>query len=97
MPKLVEMLSDEVGRTVVDKTGFKGTFDFHLEFTPDPAIVGGLGPAPPGDSGRSVPAASSPYPSIFGALQEQLGLRLESAKGPAEVLVITAAERPSEN
>jgi uncharacterized protein (TIGR03435 family) len=91
MPKLVEMLSDEVGRTVIDKTAFKGTFDLHLEFAPE-VPVGVLGPVPPGATN-----ASSAGPSIFTALQDQLGLRLESAKGPVEAIVIDRVERPSEN
>ncbi|HEV8413505.1 MAG TPA: M56 family metallopeptidase [Bryobacteraceae bacterium] len=81
MPKLIEMLSDTVGRTILDKTGFTEMFDVHLEFATDEAISNGL----------------SAGPSIFAALQEQLGLRLESAKRPGEFLVIDHAERPSEN
>jgi uncharacterized protein (TIGR03435 family) len=63
-------------------------FDFHLEFTPDEATPGI--PAS-GDAG------DPPGPSIFTALQEQLGLKLESGKGPMELLVIDHVERPSEN
>jgi bla regulator protein BlaR1 len=96
MPKLIEMLSHEVGRNVRDKTGFTATFDLYLEFASDKAIVGGFGPAPPGGPGRFEPTASSPSPSIFTAVQEQLGLRLESADGPVEVLAIGSVERPSE-
>ena len=63
-------------------------FDFHLEFAPD-ETTGGT--APPD-------VATDPSgPSIFTAMQEQLGLKLESAKGPGEVLVIDRVERPSEN
>ena len=67
-----------------------GAFDFHLEFTPDDVtpLGGPLTPAPPaGLSGLS----------ILTALDEQLGLRLESAKGPVEVLVIDSVQKPSEN
>ena len=81
MPRLLPALSDVLGRVVVDKTGFKGIFDGHLEFTPDELIAD----------------ADSKTPSIFTALQEQLGLRAESAKGPVEVLVVDRAERPSVN
>jgi uncharacterized protein (TIGR03435 family) len=88
MPRLVEMISDELGRTIIDKTGFAGTFNFQLDFAPDEGIANGLGPAP---------LANPSGPSIFAALQEQLGLRLESAKGPVPVLVIDRVERPSEN
>jgi bla regulator protein blaR1 len=85
MPKLIEMLSGEVGATVVDKTGFTEKFDFRLEFASEQAV--GVGPeaVSPGDL------------SIFAALQEQLGLQLKPAKGPVEVLVIDHVERPSEN
>jgi uncharacterized protein (TIGR03435 family) len=96
MPQLIEMLSDEVGRTVLDKTGFTGTFDLHLEFAPAEPLTNGIGPESPGDPTRPAPAAPS-GPSIFSALQEQLGLRLESAKGPVEVLVVEHVERPSAN
>jgi uncharacterized protein (TIGR03435 family) len=89
------MLSNEVGRTILDKAGFTAAFDLRLEFVHDGA--GGLGAAPPADPGIPAPIASSPGPSIFTAKQEQLGLRLESARGPVEVLVIDGVERPSEN
>ena len=100
MTELIRVLSNVLGRTVVDKTGFTGTFDVHLEFTPDESL-GGLpgplpGPAAAGDSIRSAPSADL-HGTIFPALQEQLGLKLESAKGPVEVLVIDRVERPSAN
>jgi hypothetical protein len=81
MPKLVELLSDRVGSPVIDRTGFRAAFDFQLDF----AVEEGIG-ADPG-----------PGPSIFAALQEQLGLRLEPAKGPVEVLLIDHVARPGEN
>jgi uncharacterized protein (TIGR03435 family) len=87
------MLSQRVGRPVIDKTGLKGLFDFHLEFMPDePAVF-------PGDQGPTAPAAAADPggASIFTAAQEQLGLRLEPAKGPGEFLVIDSIEKPSEN
>jgi uncharacterized protein (TIGR03435 family) len=94
MPRLVAALSDVLGRLVIDRTSFTGIFDGHLEFAPDEAtadtIVGGR-------AGQPVPTADSAIPSIFTALQEQLGLKLESAKGPVEVLVIEHVERPSGN
>jgi uncharacterized protein (TIGR03435 family) len=84
-------LSRIVGRPVVDKTGLAGTFDITLHWTPDDTQAF-LAPAqqaaaPPENSG----------PSIFTALQEQLGLRLEGQKGPVEVLVIDSAQLPSAN
>jgi uncharacterized protein (TIGR03435 family) len=95
MTQLVNVLSDVLGRPVIDKTEFTGTFDVKLDFAPKGTAFGadGLGP-PPGGLG---PGFDTSGPSIFTALQEQLGLRLESQKGPGEVLVIDHAEKPSEN
>jgi uncharacterized protein (TIGR03435 family) len=82
MERFIPMLTFWVKRTVVDKTGFKGTFDVDLKWNPDEATAN--------------PTADT-APSIFTALQEQLGLKLESAKGPVEVLVIDSVSKPSEN
>jgi len=85
-----------IDKTGIDKTGIAGTFDFHLEFAPDETTPG---PIPGKDDNRNGPAASDPIggTSIFTALQEQLGLKLEAAKGPGDFLVIDHIERPSEN
>jgi uncharacterized protein (TIGR03435 family) len=77
------LLTELAGRPVIDKTGVSGLFDLHLEFTPDDK-----------DSSGTDGAAA---PSIFTALQEQLGLRLEPARGPVELFVIDHVERPGEN
>jgi uncharacterized protein (TIGR03435 family) len=75
-------------RPVVDKTGLTGRYDFDLEWAPDETQFGG-----------EVPAASADAPSapLFSAIQQQLGLKLEAARGPVEALVVDKAERPSEN
>ena len=91
MGAFASSLSNLLGRTVIDKTAFAGTFDVHLEFAPDEAIAGLPGQPAPSPSGDST------APSIFTALQEQLGLKAESSKGQVEVLVIDHVERPSEN
>jgi uncharacterized protein (TIGR03435 family) len=93
MAIIVQALSSSLGGTVVDNTGLKGLYDIKLEWTPDVAPAGLVG------SGRPEPASAIEpnSPSIFTAIQEQLGLKLESAKGPVEVLVIDHVERPSEN
>jgi uncharacterized protein (TIGR03435 family) len=91
MPELARMLSLALGRTVVDHTGYTKSFDLQLDFLPD-AVTTAM-PAPP--PGSDIPERSN-APSIQVALQEQLGLRLESAKGPVEVLVIDHIERPRE-
>jgi uncharacterized protein (TIGR03435 family) len=85
------MLSRLLGRTVVDKTGLTGKYDVEVEWTFDESIVMQLPP----DAQKPVPDGSGP--SIFTALQEQLGLKLESQKGPVEVFVVDRAEKPSEN
>jgi uncharacterized protein (TIGR03435 family) len=74
-------------RPVIDTTGITGNFDFHLEFAPDDATPGLL-PLDLDPTGGT---------SIFTAVQEQLGLKLESGKGPREYLVVDHVERPSEN
>jgi uncharacterized protein (TIGR03435 family) len=84
--QLATLLSTMVDRTVVDRTGLSGAYDFELNWTPD-------------RTPRRLDAApSSPdNPSIFTALREQLGLKLESAKTPTEVLIIDHVERPTPN
>jgi uncharacterized protein (TIGR03435 family) len=89
---LVGMLSSMLGRPVRDKTGLTGKYDFTLTFTPEPTQ-----PVPGASPPEAPPTVDSNAPSIFTALQEQLGLKLESARGPVEVLVIDNAERPEPN
>ncbi|MBV8895922.1 MAG: TIGR03435 family protein [Acidobacteriaceae bacterium] len=98
MPMFVNVLSHIVGRVVVDKTGLAGKYDFTLKWTPDES-QGMMGPpgAGPGPGGAAPPPADPSGPSIFTALQEQLGLKLDSQKAPTDVLVIQHVERPSEN
>jgi uncharacterized protein (TIGR03435 family) len=97
MPQFVDALSIVLGRRAIDKTGFTGTFDIHLEFSPEGTALDRGGP---GDVALPVNAGNpdTSRPSIFTAVQEQLGLKLESQKAPAEVLVIDHVERvPTEN
>jgi uncharacterized protein (TIGR03435 family) len=90
MTEFVRVLSRMLGRPVTDRTGFSGVFDVNLDFLPDDTTAG-LPAPPPG----AIPAETA-SPSIFSAVQ-QLGLRLESTKGPVEMLVIDHVERPSVN
>jgi uncharacterized protein (TIGR03435 family) len=86
------VLQDQVGRPVVDKTDLKGLFDFTLIYAPE-NLPGAL---PPRGGGPPADAPADPLPSLFSALQE-LGLKLESAKGPLPVLVIESVQKPTEN
>ena len=93
---LVNMLSQQLHQTVIDKTGLTGKYDFELTWTPDD----GAGPMFHGTDGgpqKADPAPDASGPTIFTAVQEQLGLKLQSAKGPVETLVIDHVEMPSEN
>jgi uncharacterized protein (TIGR03435 family) len=84
MPHFAEFLSLRLERPVVDETGLAGAFEITLDWTPDTAAEPGANDTPPG-------------PSIFTAVQEQLGLKLEARKGPVDFLVIDHAENPSGN
>ena len=84
MEGFIKFVLQGLGRPVIDRTGLTGLFNFHLEYWPDPEEAEGAATAPAG-------------PSIFTAIQRQLGLKLVSAKGPGEALVIDHLERPSEN
>jgi uncharacterized protein (TIGR03435 family) len=80
-------------KPVVDQTGLTEKYDFVLKFTPDPTQMQGLGgaPGPPPADNAEAP------PDLFTAIQQQLGLKLETTKAPADVIVIDRIERPSEN
>jgi uncharacterized protein (TIGR03435 family) len=98
-----KLLDGTMDRPVINKTVVAGKFDFQLEFAPEEEIMPGstrIGPLPGGpDAGVAppVPASDLGGPSIFTAVQEQLGLKLQAAKGPGEFLVIDSVERPSDN
>ncbi len=86
---LAKMLSGRLGRAVVDKTGLTGKFDVDLTWTPAPGER---------DDGELAGALPNPDgPTLFTALQEQLGLRLQSGKGPVSILLIERAEKPDAN
>lgn len=93
MADLAGALSLVLGRTVVDKTGITGRFRMELTFAPNSLFPDAGGPDGPPDTAPT----ADPRPDIVTALQEQVGLRLESGKGPVEVLVIDRVEKPSEN
>ena len=99
MSQLAEALSGRIGRNVIDKTGLAGEYDLTLQWTPDEndALVRsqGGGPDPRPTPETALPTESGP--TLFTALEEQLGLKLESAKGPVETYAVVGIERPSEN
>jgi len=95
---LAPLLSRELQRTVLDQTGLKGKYDISLTWNPELSLAGmAQGPESGRPGGASTPPPESSVPSIFTAIQEQLGLKLLSTKGPVEVIVIDHIERPSEN
>jgi uncharacterized protein (TIGR03435 family) len=92
----VELLSQQIGTTVVDNTGLTGRYDYTLSWMPNEDSLQLMGlriPGPtPGGGGQSQQPAG---PSIFSAVQEQLGLKLEKRKAPVDVIVIDHVENPS--
>jgi len=79
--------STVLSRTVVDQTGLPGTYDFDLNWSPDENQF----------DGRYKGAPQSDLPDLFAAIRDQLGLRLETAKAPVEIIVVDHAEKPAEN
>jgi uncharacterized protein (TIGR03435 family) len=99
LDSIAGLLGNILDRPVFDKTWIAGKFVFHLEFLPDETSPGSIFT---GRGGELVPAPAAPADpsggaSIFTAIQEQLGLKLEPAKGSREFIVIDRAEKPSEN
>jgi uncharacterized protein (TIGR03435 family) len=82
----------KLDRPILDRTGIAGRYDFTLDWAPDDSQFDGAG-------GKIIPfgEGSSTLPSLYTAMQEQLGLRLEATRAPADVLVIEHFEKPSEN
>jgi uncharacterized protein (TIGR03435 family) len=88
---LVKMLSLQLKHQILDQTGLKDTYTFTLQFTPEVGLGGGPLPVPGADP------SDADATSIFTAIQQQLGLRLESSKGPVDTIVIDHIEEPSPN
>lgn len=88
MPMLAEALTIVLDRPVIDGTGLRGKYDFDLAWMPEPDQFDGHGSGAPSDPNA---------PSIFTAVQEQLGLRLDSRKVPVQSLIVDHAERPAGN
>ena len=111
MAELARSLSQRLGRIVIDRTGLSGQYDFEVTFAPESAgglggpgggpggggalVLGGGGAPPPG--APPPPPVDPNAPSLFTALQEQLGLRLDSVRAPVDVIVIDSVERPTDD
>jgi uncharacterized protein (TIGR03435 family) len=99
MVMLADLLSTRLWRVVIDQTGLKGEYAFKLEWVPGLNEYGSeaLG-LPPAATGTNAPLdRADEGPTIFTALNEQLGLELKSQNGQVEVFVIDQVEKPSEN
>jgi uncharacterized protein (TIGR03435 family) len=98
MPMLCNTLGNQLGRPVVDMTGLKAEYDYKLEFSAEGlAMMKGM-PAPPPGAMHGPEEGSESGPNLITAVQEQLGLRLESRKGPVDYIVDDSAEKtPTEN
>lgn len=96
MASLASSLSEILGRPVFDKTGLTGKYDYSLKWTQDDSQLQTFSKGGPGDS-PSPDLSDSGGPTLFTALQEQLGLKLESGKGPVEIIVIDHIEKASGN
>jgi bla regulator protein blaR1 len=102
MALIAQSLTQSVGRPVIDKTGLTGLYDYTLKWTPETGSGNltpfGLPPGalPPGaPPSTPTPLADPDAPNFFTAVQEQLGLKLESARGPVDVVVIDRLEKPA--
>jgi uncharacterized protein (TIGR03435 family) len=93
LAQLATSLTPWVNRIVMDKTGLTGPYEVDLQWTPE-QLPGGRGDLPPG---VQLPPIDPNGPSIFTAVQEQLGLKLDSTKAPVDVLVIDHVEQPTED
>jgi uncharacterized protein (TIGR03435 family) len=88
---LLEM-EEILDKPMLDQTGLTGKFDFTLQWAPDESQLGALGMHPPSPADNAIA-----HPGVFTAIQEQLGLKLNALKAPAEVVVIDEVGRPSAN
>ena len=93
MTQFATQLMQLTGRVVIDRTGLKGAYDIDLKWTPTPDQLP-PGPPPPG---AQLPVFDPNGPSLFAAVQEQLGLALDGERGPVQVVVVDKISQPTEN
>src|SRR5207249_8357929 len=106
MAGIVDLLARQLDRPVLDQTGLKGNYDFTLDYTPEegqgmmlpPGIPPPAPPPGPAETHAAANPDSSSGPSLFAAVQAQLGLKLEPKKGPVDLVVVDRLEKiPTEN
>jgi len=100
LDRFADVLSRILGRMVVDKTSLKDLYEFTLNWTPEEGqgpMIPGTGDPGAGALSKDAAPPDATGPTIFTALQEQLGLKLESQKGPVDTIVIEHVEKPSQN
>lgn len=90
IPVLIKLLTGPAGRPIIDETGLTGRYNFDLKYSPELTSGGAA-------AGPDAPPPDPNAPSIFTAVREQLGLRLDPSRGPVEILVIEHVAKPSEN
>jgi uncharacterized protein (TIGR03435 family) len=95
MPKLAAMLERTMAKTVLDQTDLPGDFDFEAEWAPDAGVTPGVPPPVPMRDGQPTPPGDGV--SVFTALQNRLGLKLDARRGPVVTFVVQHAEKPAQN
>jgi uncharacterized protein (TIGR03435 family) len=100
MGQICDFIANQLGRPVADQTGLTGKYDFNLEFAPEnmPGLLPGAGPGPGRGDAAGPPPSNDPAPTLIAALQEQLGLKLETKKLAVDLVVVDHIEKtPTEN
>jgi uncharacterized protein (TIGR03435 family) len=90
----VQFLSQNLGRTVIDKTGLEGLYDYNVTYTPDQLPPAGGPPGAPAGA-PPLPPIDPNGPSLTTALQEQLGLKLDATRGPVTMFVVDKVSQPT--
>jgi len=94
MEEFAQVMQGVLDRPVLDETGLKDRYDLKLRWTPDETQYGGRIPPQSNDNGT---ANTDSLPSLFTAIQDQIGLKLDAVKAAAKVMVVDSVEKPSAN